>query len=451
MRSLEQWREIWLVDAEFTPRPGECVQPICTVARELRTRRTIRWWEDDLRRFRHPPHDIGTDALFVAYAANAELGCYLQLGWSLPEYVLDLFVEFRQCTNGLFLPAGDGLLGALEYFGHSGLVAAEKTSMQQLAARGGPWTLQERQDLLAYCESDVDALETLLSAMLPFIDVPRALVRGRYQRAVATIERRGIPIDTTLRLCLEAQWGPIQQHLITEVAPRYNHCYTFHHGEAHFQYAPLEAWIAAQGLDWPLTPTGKPCLETETLKDLSLVYPQVEELRQLRKTLGRMRIHNMAVGSDGRNRPALMPFRSKTGRNQPKTGENVMGASAWLLSIIKSNTCCSIAYVDWDQQEYGIGAALSQDGAMVNGYYSKDPYISFAIATGAVPPDATKASHPYERDIHKTCVLGMLYGLGRRSLARKIGRSVDEGRDLIRNHQRVMLQICTLPACVPCC
>ena len=39
------------------------------------------------------------------------------LGWRLPVRILDLFVEFRARTNGLGTPAGNGLVGALIYFG----------------------------------------------------------------------------------------------------------------------------------------------------------------------------------------------------------------------------------------------------------------------------------------------------------------------------------------------
>ena len=38
-------------------------------------------------------------------------------------------------------------------------------------------------------------LERLLPAMLPRIDLPRALLRGRFMKAAAAIEWNGIPID----------------------------------------------------------------------------------------------------------------------------------------------------------------------------------------------------------------------------------------------------------------
>ena len=57
--------------------------------------------------------------------------------------------------------------------------------MRDLILGGGPWSLEQRGAILDYCESDVVALERLLPAMLPRIDLPRALLRGRYMAAAA--------------------------------------------------------------------------------------------------------------------------------------------------------------------------------------------------------------------------------------------------------------------------
>jgi hypothetical protein len=69
--------------------------------------------------------------------------------------------------------------------------------------RGGPYTAAERAALLPYCETDVEALARLLPVMQPHIDLPRALLRGRYTVAVARMESTGIPIDVEMytRLC----------------------------------------------------------------------------------------------------------------------------------------------------------------------------------------------------------------------------------------------------------
>ena len=69
-------------------------------------------------------------------------------------------------TNGKSVPCGRGLLGAMTYFGLSGIAAAEKDEMRNLAMRGGPWTEQEKAALLDYCETDVTALAALLPRMM---------------------------------------------------------------------------------------------------------------------------------------------------------------------------------------------------------------------------------------------------------------------------------------------
>ena len=65
------------------------------VARELRSGRLTRLWlADDPPAV--PPYPTGSDTLFVAYYASAELGCHLALVWPMPERVLDLYTEELQ-------------------------------------------------------------------------------------------------------------------------------------------------------------------------------------------------------------------------------------------------------------------------------------------------------------------------------------------------------------------
>jgi DNA polymerase-1 len=144
-------REVVVGDFEFGAAPGEQPHPICLVAHELGSGRTFTLWENDLRRHVRPPYSAGSDVLFVGYYVSAEVGCYLALGWPLPNRILDLYVEFRNLTNGLPTLAGKGLLGALAHLGLDVMDAVEKEEMRTLALRGGPWTNAEREGLLRYC------------------------------------------------------------------------------------------------------------------------------------------------------------------------------------------------------------------------------------------------------------------------------------------------------------
>jgi DNA polymerase I len=175
---VEAFKEIMCVDCEFVADPGERQRPVCLVFKQLRAGRSIRLWQDELPP--EPPFPVDASTLFVAYYASAELGCFRTLGWPMPARILDLFVEFRNHTNGLPTIAGNGLIGALAHFGLDTIGATEKAEMRAMFMRGGPWSDAERSAGLDYCEGDVLALERLLGAMLPHIDLPRALLRGRY-------------------------------------------------------------------------------------------------------------------------------------------------------------------------------------------------------------------------------------------------------------------------------
>jgi DNA polymerase-1 len=155
----------WCVDFEFQQPAGERPRPVCMVAKEFFTGGKIRMWRDELLALHRAPFDVGDDAVMVAYAAQAELSCFLALGWPLPVNVIDLFVEHRVTTNGLVLPCGNGLLGALACRGLGHIDAGEKEAMRRLILDQDWWSEQQRRDIFDYCETDVDGLIALLRVM----------------------------------------------------------------------------------------------------------------------------------------------------------------------------------------------------------------------------------------------------------------------------------------------
>jgi len=247
---LDAWREVWAADFEFVARPGERPEVVCLVARELKSGRTIRLWRDQLGPV--PPYSIDADCLFVAYYASAELGCDLALSWALPARVLDLYVEFRAQTNGLPTIAGRGLVGALAAHGLDSIGADEKTEMRDLVLRGGPWSADEQAAILEYCQSDVDALARLLPAMPPKIDMPRALLRGRYMCAAARMEYAGVPIDAEMLALLRAHWTDIQDELIARIDADYG----VYEGRS-FKAAKWAEWLARENVPWPRLESGQ--------------------------------------------------------------------------------------------------------------------------------------------------------------------------------------------------
>jgi hypothetical protein len=377
-----------------------------------------------------PPYALDDQTLFVAFFASAELGCHLALKWPLPRRVLDLYAEFRCLTNATPVHLRS-LIHALQYFGLDVQSLVAKDDMRELILGGGPWTAQQRQAIMDYCKADVAALRALLERTAGSIDLERALLRGRYMSAVARMEYNGVPIDIDTLADLISQWPIIQQRLVREVDRQYG----VYDGTT-FKSVRFERWLASQKIPWPRLQSGSLDLSCETFREMARVHPSVSTLHELRSTLSQLRTLKLTVGADGRGRALLSPFSSVTGRNQPSTTKFIFGPSTWVRSLIKPSVGKAIAYVDWEQQEFGIAAALSCDQQMCAAYLSGDPYLSFAKQAGAVPQDATKLTHERERELFKICALAVQYGMGEASLAQRIGRPVLEARHLLRLHRQ---------------
>jgi len=444
-KCLADFCEVWKVDFEYNAPQGERQTPICFVGHS-RSGEKIRIWEDELLTLPHPPYPTDDNTLFIAYYASAELRCHLNLGWSLPVHVLDLFTEFRCATNGLYLPSGSGLVGALAYYGLDTIGAEEKDSMRQLAMRGGPWTDQERSDLLLYCESDVIALEKLLTKMLPVIDLPRALLRGEFMKAAARIEYAGVPVDASALATLRQNWKSIQRRLVEIVDANFG----VYEGHL-FQADRWAAWLARNGIPWPRLPPIKKkvmgqgsqlqrperlALDSDTFKEMARLYPQVAPIRELRVVLSQLKLNKLAVGADERNRCLLSAFQARTGRNQPSSARFIFGPSTWIRGLIQPAPGDALAYVDWSQQEFGIAASLSGDANMQAAYRSGDAYLEFGKQAGLIPPEGTKKTHELQRERCKACVLGTQYGIGIHSLAQRLNQSPAHARELLRLHRQ---------------
>ena len=429
---------IYLVDFEFHPlrgHEGNRPSPVCMVVRDWPSGHTARYWQDELHGLATPPFPTGKQALFVAYFASAELDCFDALGWTPPANVLDLFVEFRCLTNGLHLAHGKGLLGALMYYGLPSVGGEQKDLMRDLVLTGGPWSELQQKEILDYCETDVIALTNLLAAMYSTIDWPRALLRGRYIKAVSRIQMTGVPIDSAVLEQLRTQWTAIQDQLIADI----DRDFGVYEGRS-FKTMLWENYLVAHKIPWPRLASGKLNMTDSTFREMARIHVEIAPIRELRAALSELRLANLQVGDDERNRCLLSPFSARTSRNQPSSARFIFGPSVWLRGLIRPKPGWGLAYVDWSQQEFGIAAALSGDPRMMEAYRSGDPYMAFAIQAGAVPSTATKKTHETEREQFKACVLAVQYGMGEESLAARIGQPVARARQLLALHRHTYRQ-----------
>jgi hypothetical protein len=288
---LPQFQKIFVIDFEFTAEPGERQKPICLVSYEINSGELKKIWLEGKNPLTLKPlYPMSETDLYIAYYSSAEWNCYLILGWPLPNNVIDLYPEFRVLTNGR--PGiSKGLLGACHLFGVNAISESEKEASRIRIMQGPPYTDKEKEEILNYCASDVLETVELLKKMLPYIDIPRALIRGQYMVTVAVMEYNGVPIDTNTLQRLKANWIQIQQKLILDIDKDYR----VYEGTT-FKVSEFEKYLISNEIPWPRTEKGNLELKYETFKDMAISYPQLQGLRDLRYILGQLRLLELSVG-----------------------------------------------------------------------------------------------------------------------------------------------------------
>jgi DNA polymerase I len=416
------------VDFEFRGARGNRPEVVCMVVREIRSDVTRRYWRDELLRMSRAPFETGSDAVMVGHAVQAELGCFYALDWPLPKYVLDTYAEFRVQTNGARRNAS--LLDALALYNLPHIEASLKDSMRDLVLRGD-WSREGITQILDYCEADVDALGALLPAMASSIDWSRAVIRGDYTKAVASMEHAGVPIDLSLLRRLRRKWPKVRMELIAEV----DGVYGVYDGDT-FKRDRFSRLLRKTGVPWPRLESGLLDLSDDAFKLQELAWPSIAPLRELRNTVRQRDLDGLQVGHDARARTSIRPFAAVTGRNQPSTTSFPFGTAKWMRGFIAPSPERDLAYIDFCCQEIGIAAGLSGDEKLIAACLDGDPYISFAKQAMLVPPDATKCSHPVMRNACKVVFLGLNYGMGAEAIALQAGITVAQARELIALHKR---------------
>lgn len=118
-------------------------------------------------------------------------------------------------------------------------------------------------------------------------------------------------------------------------------------GPMRFSAERWACYLARKGIPWPRLPSGALALDDETFREMARAYPaDVSPIRELRHTLSQLRLNELAVGADGRNRCLLSAFGAKTGRNTPSNSRFAFGPSTWLRSLIRPAPGRAVAYVE---------------------------------------------------------------------------------------------------------
>jgi DNA polymerase I len=459
------FRRAWVVDTEYRSEGGR-PRPRCLCALDLFSGESREVWLAGVAR---PlcPFAMAADECFIFFAADADIGMFINLGWTIPRHVIDVRVEFMRIRNGLApLPPLDGgdpdIAAAKEakaskkrrkkpgQFSLSRIARhyaipftddEAKGDFRDLAMRpGDEYTDIEKQALIGYCRDDVTATAEVCHRVWSEAELSdqrtlnQAWIRGFYMSVAAWVQYIGTPIDLPLYRRFSMNAVALRSTYIEKYADRFD---VYEHG--HFNHDKYASFIAREGLlgVWPRTPKGQLARAGRPLENLSESYPIVGDFLLFSATIDMLegigssfneageieededKAGGLRINADGRNHAAMFPFSAKTSRNAPRGRAFLFTNPIWMRYLIRPEKGRAIAFIDWVAQELRIAAARSGDPALLALCARADPYIELAIILGLAPSGATKKSHPSVRKIAKVLVLAMLYGAGPRMVAAK--------------------------------
>jgi len=396
----KKFRRMVVADFEYEVSDGNLPNPLCLVAHildeNLKFVRAIRLWRGEFGS--KPPFDIGDDTLFCAYTGWAELMCFARLGWKFPTHIFDLHTAFLAASNVLTPYEPDEkrikerkrLVDACKLYGLEGWQSIDKESIAKDIGEGR-WRDYGQPAVLRYCEEDVSMTVLLLRAELRGrpgrfgglapVNTDLVLHWSNYSaKAVAQIQARGMPIDKPLWDLVQENKAAVVADLVQRFDPSFSSANPIYTAEGKFSYERFERWLAEIGVtEWPRLDSGQ--LQTDSAAwDLMSYIPGIENLRALRDSLRVIVNANLPIGRDGRNRPSLFPFGTRTGRNAHT--KSLFNAHAGMRGFMLFPPDKIGVYLDFKSQEIGVSAALSDDPALIDSYKSGDVYYSFARECG---------------------------------------------------------------------
>ena len=453
MTACESFCQVVVADFEYEVDDGNLPDVLCLVAyvldANLQHVRTVRLWRGEFGSA--PPFDIGSDTLFVAYSAWAEMTCFKVLGWKFPEHIFDLHTAYLAATNVL-LPYTPNeprkkprkrLSDACRAYGIDGWENIDKPSIAE-AIGAGRWHDYGREAVFTYCEEDVYNSVLLLRRQLrahhdlPAADVPRVLWWSNYSaKSIALIQARGIPIDTALWNLVQENKQAVIGHLLRKFDPSHGDDDPIYTPDGEWSYSRFERWLVRAGITaWPRLNSGALDIDSDAFR-LMYHLPGIEGLHALRDSVGFLARARLPIGSDGRNRPSLFPFGTATGRNAHSRSPYNAHACVRSFIVFPPNTIG--VYLDWRSQEVGVAASLSGDQALIDAYRGGDVYHALALVCGFTDdPDPLrwKTKNPEMRQRMKALQLGINYGMGVPSLARGLNRHPLIASGIIERHRR---------------
>jgi len=424
------FKHVVVIDFEYKQDEGSRPKPVCVVATDILTNETKRIW---LVGNNNPPIPFPLNGtLWICHYAVAEVSCFIALGWGLPKYIWDTWIENRKLYNGK--SRGNSLLDCCNRYHIPCLSEADKTVWRQTIINNFPnYTKGEQTGIIDYCATDITECGQLFLKQLDILNnynkdnkiiLNQALFHGRSVGVSAQVEWNGIPTDYKLYNDFQKYFPQIKAAQIKII----NEKYDLYDDNGTLKQTKFAAFIKRLGAakSWPRTPTGNYKKDERTLSKFASVYPEIADFKAAAFIANANRIRGFQIGEDNRSRASLRLFGQKTGRTNVSTSKNPFGAPRFIRTLIRPDEGKILVYADWKSQEPHIQARLSNDPKLIEAVESGDPYLSTAKLVKAVPQDAIRKKckcgkdHEPIRQIYKESLLSINYGQTPLGLAAKI-------------------------------
>ena len=198
----------------------------------------------------------------------------------------------------------------------------------------------------------------------------------------------------------------------------------------------FEAYCEHLAITLPRTRKGdRISSKRDVLKEAAELYPELKPIVDLKTITGELRNHKLKPDHDGRSRVWLNPFGTITGRYAPSNSRFLFGLSSAWRHLLRPEPGTFIANLDYEKQEPLVSAVMFKDPEMLRVYYEEDFHLYLLKQVGMVPQNATKTTHGEIRDaVGKPVNLGLSYGMGPLTLAKRTGLPLWRANDLYRSY-----------------
>jgi len=332
----------------------------------------------------------------------------------------------------------------------------KKNKMRDLIIYTPEFTEENIKAIRDYNMSDIDEMWSLLKAAKGAryqlslakddcfnMRLSDMLFRGRVSAATSVMMHRGYPVKKDDLMNLKNNIPLITNNAIEGMIANGHNLFkdlpkaSKQKIEQGFKYSrDMKAWQDAISKsdyvdNWPKTDTGKFKLDKETLQSFypfkynfpdDNIYAQMIRFLSLQSSLKGLNKTARgsffdSVGSDNRSRPFLNPYGSQTARWQPKATGFMFLKSAWMRGAVHPEPGKMICGIDYASQEILVAACLSEDLGLIDAYKSGDIYLYYGKKMGVIPKNGTKETHKIMRNVCKSAVLGIGFGMGAAKLS----------------------------------